>query len=56
MDASVGGEDGRAGLGRHWLDVNVIAVVVVYDQHVGVASRGSFDKSAGEIAENLAGR
>ena len=49
------GEDFVAGLASHRLDMNVVAVVVVEDQHVGVAGAGRLDEAAGEIGKELAG-
>ena len=53
--AFVGGKDGGAGFVGHRLDVDEITIVIVDDEHVGVAARRWVDKAAGEIAKDLAG-
>ena len=35
--------------------MDIIAVVVVYDEHVGIAAGGWLNKSTGEITDDLAG-
>ena len=55
MCTFVGGENVGAGLACHGFDVNKVAVVVVDDQHVGVARDGWLDESAGEVGEDFAG-
>ena len=55
MGASVGREDLGAGFGSHGLDVNVVAVKVVDDEHVAVAFGGGLDETTGEVGEYLAG-
>ena len=52
--ALVGGKYGGAGATRHGFDVDVIAVVVVEDEHVGVACAGRANKAAGLVGVDLA--
>ena len=48
------GEDFVAGLASHGLDMDVVAVVVVEDQHVGVAGAGRLDEATSKVGEELA--
>jgi hypothetical protein len=51
--AFVCGEDFGPSLVFHGLDVDEIAVVFVYDEHVAVAVRGWLDEAPGEVGEDL---
>ena len=55
MDSFVCGEDFGACFAGHGLHVYVIAVIIVDDQHVGVAGNGGLDEASREIAEDFAG-
>jgi hypothetical protein len=49
------GKNFGAGFALHRLDMDVVAVVVVENQHVGVARAGWLDEAATEIGDELAG-
>ena len=49
------GEDFGACFVFHWLDVYVIAVILVEDEHVAVAVGGGLEEAAGLVGEDFAG-
>ena len=53
MGSFVCGEDFGAGFAGHGFHVNEIAVVVVDDQHVGVAGDGWLNEASGEVGEKF---
>jgi hypothetical protein len=48
-------ENGVGGLGLHGLGVNVVGVIGVEDEELGVALTGWEDESPGLVSEDLAG-
>jgi hypothetical protein len=52
--AFIGVEDGRASSVGHGFDVNVVAIVVIEDKHVGIAGAGGSEEAASLIGEYLA--
>lgn len=53
MHTFVGSKNFGTGFGLHWLGVNVIAVVVVGNEELVVASAGGNDETTGLISEDL---
>jgi len=51
----IGGEDGRTFLVWHGFDVDEVAVVIVEDEHVGVATGGRVEEASSLVGEDLAG-
>jgi hypothetical protein len=54
MGALVGIEDFGGGLGLHGFSMNIVGIVVIHDQELGVAGAGWEDESTSLVGEDLA--
>ena len=54
MGFLVSSKDGRSSSTLHGLDVDVVAIVVIEDEHVGVARAGRRDEAFSWIGVDLA--